>query len=87
MRLLSVPKEVSRLLRLSDYTLAAISITHSTPDLETVTAGEELLGESAEKDASGNKKLPKVGEYLKKEVEDYFVKCGEVATGKSFDLQ
>ena len=46
-----------------------------------VTAGEELLGESAEKDASGNKKLPKIGEYLKKAVEDYFVKCGETATG------
>ena len=31
-------------------------------------AGEEILGESAEKDAGGNKKLPAVGEFLKKEV-------------------
>jgi 6-phosphofructokinase 1 len=44
-------------------------------------AGEELLGESAETDASGNKKLPKIGEFLKKAVEDHFIKCGETATG------
>jgi 6-phosphofructokinase 1 len=29
-------------------------------------AGEELLGESTETDASGNKKLPKIGEFMKK---------------------
>lgn len=34
--------------------------------------GEELLGESAEKDASGNKKLPAIGEFLKAKIGDYF---------------
>lgn len=35
-------------------------------------AGEELLGQSAEKDASGNKKLPAIGEFLKAKIGDYF---------------
>ncbi|CAB9518141.1 phosphofructokinase 5, chloroplastic [Seminavis robusta] len=48
-------------------------------------AGEELLGTSAETDASGNKKLPKIGEFMKKEVEGYFKKKGEVATVKYID--
>ncbi|KAL7511768.1 hypothetical protein ACHAXN_012427 [Cyclotella atomus] len=48
-------------------------------------AGEELLGESTETDASGNKKLPKIGEFMKKAVEDYFKKQGEVATVKYID--
>lgn len=43
------------------------------------------MGESAEKDASGNKKLPKIGEFMKKSVEDYFAKHGEVATVKYID--
>ncbi|CAB9499299.1 phosphofructokinase 5, chloroplastic [Seminavis robusta] len=48
-------------------------------------AGEEVLGTSAETDASGNKKLPKIGEYMKKQVEEYFKKMGEVATVKYID--
>jgi len=35
-------------------------------------AGEELLGESTEADKSGNKKLPAIGQFLKKEIESYF---------------
>ena len=45
-------------------------------------AGEELLGESTEVDASGNKKLPKIGEFMKAKVEEYFKKHGETATVK-----
>lgn len=48
-------------------------------------AGEELLGESSEKDASGNKILPKIGEFLKKTVESYFERHGQVATVKYID--
>lgn len=29
-------------------------------------AGEDILGESTETDASGNKKLPQIGEFMKK---------------------
>jgi 6-phosphofructokinase 1 len=45
-------------------------------------AGEELLGVSAEKDASGNKKLPPIGEYMKKVTEKYFETKGEACTVK-----
>lgn len=45
-------------------------------------AGEELLGESLETDASGNKKLPQIGEFMKQAVNDYFKKQGEQATVK-----
>ena len=48
-------------------------------------AGEEVLGISTEKDASGNKKLPQIGKFLKEQVEDYFAKKGEVATVKYID--
>ena len=48
-------------------------------------AGEEVLGTSAETDASGNKKLPPIGEFMKKQIEDYFKKHGEVATIKYLD--
>ena len=48
-------------------------------------AGEELLGESTEKDASGNKKLPKIGEFLKGKIEEYFLGFGETATVKYID--
>lgn len=48
-------------------------------------AGEELLGEQVEKDASGNKKLPPIGEYMKKQVEDFYAKHGDVATVKYID--
>ena len=45
-------------------------------------AGEELLGESTETDASGNKKLPQIGEHMKKVINEYFQKKGEEATVK-----
>lgn len=45
-------------------------------------AGEELLGESTETDASGNKKLPQIGEHMKKVIGEYFKKKGEEATVK-----
>lgn len=48
-------------------------------------AGEEILGSSEEMDASGNKKLPKIGEFMKKQIEDYFQSFGEVATVKYID--
>ena len=48
-------------------------------------AGEEVLGTSAETDASGNKKLPKIGDFMKEQIEEYFKKQGEVATVKYID--
>lgn len=48
-------------------------------------AGEELLGESAEVDAGGNKKLPPIGTFMKAQVEEYFKKKGDVATVKYID--
>jgi 6-phosphofructokinase 1 len=48
-------------------------------------AGEELLGTSAERDASGNKKLPAIGEYVRNQVQAYFEKHGEEATVKYID--
>jgi 6-phosphofructokinase 1 len=45
-------------------------------------AGEDILGESTEVDASGNKKLPKIGEFMKAKVEEYFKSQGETATVK-----
>jgi 6-phosphofructokinase 1 len=48
-------------------------------------AGEELLGTSTEVDASGNKKLPKIGEFMKTAAENYFSKLGETATVKYID--
>ena len=45
-------------------------------------AGEELLGESTETDASGNKKLPQIGEHMKKVINEYFQEKGEEATVK-----
>lgn len=48
-------------------------------------AGEELMGTSTETDASGNKKLPAIGEFMKKAITDYFAKNGEVATVKYID--
>lgn len=48
-------------------------------------AGEELLGESTEVDASGNKRLPKIGEYMKEQVERYFKEQGDAATVKYID--
>lgn len=48
-------------------------------------AGEEVIGTSTEKDASGNKKLPAIGEFMKQQIEQYFAKLGEVATVKYID--
>jgi 6-phosphofructokinase 1 len=39
-------------------------------------AGEEILGTSTETDASGNKKLPQIGEFLKKDCGRVFQKEG-----------
>lgn len=48
-------------------------------------AGEELLGESAEVDAGGNKKLPPIGEFMKDAITDYYKKHGDEATVKYID--
>jgi 6-phosphofructokinase 1 len=48
-------------------------------------AGEELLGTSAEVDASGNKRLPKIGDFMKTQIEDYYTEHGDVATVKYID--
>ena len=48
-------------------------------------AGEELLGTSAETDAGGNKKLPPIGDFMKKQVEEYFKENGATATVKYID--
>lgn len=48
-------------------------------------AGEDVLGVSAETDASGNKKLPLIGAFMKEQVETHFKEQGEVATVKYID--
>lgn len=48
-------------------------------------AGEEILGTSTDTDASGNKKLPPIGEFMKKATEKYFEQKGETATVKYID--
>ena len=48
-------------------------------------AGEELLGESTETDASGNKKLPQIGEHMKAVINQYFKERGEESTIKYID--
>uniref|UniRef100_A0A7S1BGD7 Phosphofructokinase domain-containing protein n=1 Tax=Corethron hystrix TaxID=216773 RepID=A0A7S1BGD7_9STRA len=48
-------------------------------------AGEEILGESSETDASGNKKLPQIGEFLKEKVAQFFKANGSEATVKYID--
>ncbi len=48
-------------------------------------AGEDILGTSTETDASGNKKLPAIGEFMKKATEEYFKKMGDIATVKYID--
>jgi 6-phosphofructokinase len=47
--------------------------------------GEELLGKSSTSDASGNKVLPAIGEYLKKQIASYFAKQGMESTVKYID--
>jgi 6-phosphofructokinase 1 len=44
-------------------------------------AGEDILGMSAETDSGGNRKLPKIGEFMKQKVNDYFQKHGREPTG------
>jgi len=48
-------------------------------------AGEDLLGTSAETDASGNKKLPPIGTFIKSQIEEFFKEHGKVATVKYID--
>ena len=48
-------------------------------------AGEEVLGTSAETDASGNKKLPAIGQFMKDQIQEYFKKHDDVATVKYID--
>jgi 6-phosphofructokinase 1 len=48
-------------------------------------AGEEVLGTSVETDASGNKKLPAIGLFMKDAIEKYFIKFNEIATVKYID--
>jgi 6-phosphofructokinase 1 len=48
-------------------------------------AGEELLGTSTKVGAGGNRVLPKIGEYLKEKIGDYFEGIGETATIKYID--
>ena len=48
-------------------------------------AGEDVLGTSAETDASGNKKLPPIGTFMKSQVEEFFKENGSVATVKYID--
>ena len=48
-------------------------------------AGEELLGKSTETDAGGNRKLPKIGDFMKKEIEDYFKRYDSEVTVKYID--
>lgn len=48
-------------------------------------AGEEVVGTSAEVDASGNKKLPPIGLFMKDAIEEYFKRFNETATVKYID--
>eukprot|EP01084_Bolivina_argentea_P076657 138951_1 len=48
-------------------------------------AGEGLLGQSTEIDASGNKKLPLIGKFMQTKVEEYFKSKGETCNVKFID--
>lgn len=48
-------------------------------------AGQDILGESSEVDASGNKKLKDIGAYLKEKIKDYFEKENFEITLKYID--
>ena len=48
-------------------------------------AGEDLLGQSTETDASGNKKLPAIGEFMKNEINRYFESKNLPSTVKYID--
>mmetsp|Transcript_43282 Transcript_43282/g.87524 ORF Transcript_43282/g.87524 Transcript_43282/m.87524 type:complete len:508 (+) Transcript_43282:29-1552(+) len=48
-------------------------------------AGESVLGQSAEVDAGGNKKLPAIGEFMVQQINQHFEKQGLQATVKYID--
>jgi 6-phosphofructokinase 1 len=48
-------------------------------------AGEEILGQSAETDAGGNRRLPELGKWLKDQIGVYFKKRGKPVTVKYID--
>ena len=48
-------------------------------------AGQELLGASGERDASGNPKLQDIGLYLKERLDAHFKACGIEMTLRYFD--
>lgn len=48
-------------------------------------AGEEILGVSTELDAGGNRARPKIGEFLRDKIAEYFSSFGETATIKYID--
>jgi 6-phosphofructokinase 1 len=48
-------------------------------------AGEDILGVSEEVDAGGNRARPKIGEFLRDQVERYFTSFGETTTIKYID--
>ena len=48
-------------------------------------AGEDVLGVSAETDAGGNRKLPPIGEFMKKAITEYYAKHDDEATVKYID--
>jgi len=45
-------------------------------------AGEDVLGESAETDAGGNKKLPQIGSFMQAKIKEHFAMLGKDATVK-----
>lgn len=63
--------------RVKDHKYAVIVVAEG--------AGEELLGKSSVKDAGGNRVLPKIGEYVKDAIEEYFKSVDEEATIKYID--
>jgi 6-phosphofructokinase 1 len=48
-------------------------------------AGEELLGESSERDAGGNRKLPAIGVFMKDQIQAYFKEMDMPCTLKLID--
>ncbi|CAM9859404.1 unnamed protein product [Discosporangium mesarthrocarpum] len=48
-------------------------------------AGEELLGVSKATDASGNKKLPPIGQFIRERIEEYYQRHNKQCTVKYID--
>ncbi|CAM9610331.1 unnamed protein product, partial [Hapterophycus canaliculatus] len=48
-------------------------------------AGEELLGQTGEMDATGHKKHPPIGPFMQKQIDKYFTDRGEVCNVKYID--